>query len=171
MNRFRKFILGGAVLTLAAGPITVALVKAQDGTTGAAKRPFARGERMHGRLGGAPLISIALKHKSDLSLTTEQVAALEKIKEHYHSQVTPIHEQLMANEKEIVALMQQSPANLIEIKTKIQDGEKYRSELRYLRVEALENGKSVLSAAQQDQLKTLLHSRRGHFRGPRGQAS
>ena len=52
-------------------------------------------------------------------------------------------------------MAQQSPANLIQIKTKIQESEKYRSELRYLRIEALENGKSVLTAEQQDQLKTL----------------
>ena len=169
MNRFRKIILGSAVLALVAGPI--ALVKAQDSTTGPAKRPFARGARMHGGFAGAPLISIALRHKSDLNLTADQVANLEKIKENYQSQVTPLHQQLMANEKEIAGLMQQSPANLIQIKSKIQDGEKYRSELRYTRIEALENGKSVLTTAQQDQLKTLVRSRWGHHHGPQGQPS
>jgi Spy/CpxP family protein refolding chaperone len=166
MNRFGKFILGAAVLAMAAGP--VAMVSAQDGTTAPNKRPFARG--MHGGFAGAPLITIALRHKTDLNLSADQVANLEKIKEHYQSQVEPLQQQLMANEKEIAALTQQSPANLIQIKTKIQDGEKYRSELRYMRIEALENGKSVLTSAQQDQLKTLVRSRRGH--GPaQGQPS
>jgi len=148
MQRFRKIILGGAILALAAGPMTMALVNAQDSTTEPAKRPFARGARMHGGYAGAPLISIALKHKSELGLTEDQVANLEKVKQHYQSQVTPIHQQLMANEKEIAGLMEQSPANLIQIKTRIQDGEKYRSELRYMRIEALENGRSVLTAVQ-----------------------
>jgi hypothetical protein len=67
--------------------------------------------------------------------------------------------------------MQQSPANLIQIKSKIQEAEKYRSELRYLRVEALENGRSVLTSAQQDQLKTLVRSRHGHSHRPQGQSS
>ncbi|MGE5220339.1 MAG: Spy/CpxP family protein refolding chaperone [Chloroflexota bacterium] len=169
MNRFRKIILGGAVLALAAGPI--ALVKAQNSTTEPAKRPFARGERMHRGFATAPLISIALRHKTDLNLTADQVTNLEKIKDNYQSQVTPVRQQLVANEKEIAGLMQQSPADLIQIKSKIQDGEKYRSELRYMRIEALENGKSVLTAAQQDQLKTLVRSRWGHTRRPQGQPS
>jgi Spy/CpxP family protein refolding chaperone len=167
MNRFRMFILSAAVLALAAGPVT--MVGAQDSTTAPAKRPFARG--MHGGFVGAPLITIALKHKSELSLSADQVANLEKIKEHYQSQVAPLQQELMANEKEIATLTEQSPANLIQIKTKIQDGEKYRSELRYMRIEALENGKSVLTTAQQDQLKTLVRSRRGHFGAPQGQPS
>ncbi len=171
MNRIRRFILGGAVLALAAGPITVALVRAQDGSAGPAKRPFARGERIRSGFAGAPLISIALRHKDELSLTEDQVANLEKIKEQYQSQVAPMHQQLTANEKEIAALTQQSPANLIQIKIKIQESEKYRSELRYLRIEALENGKSILTTAQQDQLKPLLRSPRGHFRGPQEQPS
>lgn len=169
MNRFSKLVLGGAVLALAAGPLTVARVTAQDAAT--EKKPFARGERMHGGFAGAPLISIALRHKSELSLSADQVAELEKIKEHYQSQITPVREQLLANEKEIAALMQQSPADLIQVKAKIQEGEKYRSELRYLRVEALENGRSLLTAEQQDQLKALVHSRRGSFRGAHGQPS
>ena len=96
-----------------------------------------------------------------LSLTNDQVANLEKIKSHYQSQVTPLHEQVESIEKEIITLMQQTPANLIQIKSKIQEAEKYRSDLRYLRIEALENGRSVLSTQQQDQLKTLVRSRQG----------
>jgi Spy/CpxP family protein refolding chaperone len=169
MNSFRKFILGSAVLALAAGPIN--LLAAQDSTTGPAKRPFARGERMHGGFVGAPLISIALRHKSDLNLSADQVANLEKIKEHYQSQVTPLQQQLTANEKEIATLAQESPANLIQIKAKIQEGEKYRSDLRYLRIEALENGKAVLTPQQQEQLKTLVQSQHQRFRKQPSQPS
>ncbi len=48
---------------------------------------------------------------------------------------------------------------------------KVRSELRYQRIEALESGRSVLSSQQQDQLKTLVRSRRDQFRKPQGQPS
>jgi Spy/CpxP family protein refolding chaperone len=127
---------------------------------------------MRGGFGaGAPLISIALNHKSELNLTGDQVNNLEKIRTSFQSQVTPLHQQVSAIEKEIAGLMQQSPANLIQIKSKIQEAEKYRSELRYLRVEALENGKSVLSQQQRDQLKTLVQSQHERFRGQRGQRS
>ena len=171
MSQFRKIVLGGVALALAAVVVGhVPMVSGQDGAENR-KKHFSRGERMHRGFGGAPLISIALKHQSELNLTGDQVTNLEKIKNHYQSQVTPVLEQLTAIEKEIRALMQQSPADLIQIKDKIQEAEKYRSELRYLRVEALENGRSVLTPAQQEQLKTLLRSRRGHFRKPQGQAS
>ena len=82
-----------------------------------------------------------------------------------------IDQQMRSIEKEIASLMQQTPANLIQVKSKIQDAEKLRSELRYLRVEALENGKSVLSSQQRDQLKTLVRSQHEQFRGRRGQPS
>ena len=74
-------------------------------------------------------------------------------------------------EKEIATLTQQTPANLIQIKAKIQEAEKYRSELRYLRVEALENGRSVLTAQQHDQLKSLVRSTHDQFRKQPGQPS
>lgn len=172
MNNVRKLILVGVVSAFSAvALVNVPISMAQD-SSGPGKRPFARGERMHGGFaGGAPLISIALKHKSELNLSAEQVANLEKVRNHYQSQVTPLHQQLQVSEKEIASLMQQTPANLIQIKAKIQDTEKIRSELRYQRIEALENGRSVLTTQQQDQLKTLTRSRHGQFRKSKGQPS
>jgi Spy/CpxP family protein refolding chaperone len=171
MKKIPQFILGSAFAVLAAGALVTAPLAAGPETTQPTKRPFARGDRMVGRFGGAPLITIALNHKSELNLTTDQVAKLEQIKSHYQAQVTPLSQQLQTIDKDIAGLMQQTPANLIQVKAKIQETEKYRSELRYLRLEALENGRSVLSAQQQDQLKTLVRSRHGNFRGPQGQPS
>jgi Spy/CpxP family protein refolding chaperone len=168
MNRVGKLFIGGAAFALAAMiGVNVPLASAQDAT----KKPAMRGDRMMGGYVGAPLISIALKHKTELNLASDQVTNLEKIKSHYDSQVTPIHQQLTAIEKEIATLTQQSPANLIQLKAKIQESEKYRSDLRYLRVEALENGKAVLNAQQQDQLKTLVRSQHERFRKQSSQTS
>jgi Spy/CpxP family protein refolding chaperone len=163
MNKVTGFIFGAAALA------TIALVSApmaaapQGGASSGP--PVAHRAPMGGRFaGGAPLISIALKHKTELNLTSEQVANLEKIKSHYESQVTPLRQQVQTVEKEIASLSEQSPANLIQIKSKVQDAEKFRSELRYLQIEALENGKTVLTAQQRDQLKTLVSSRQQNFR-------
>ena len=165
MKEFRKLSLTGAAVAVAvllAG--NVPLVSGQGAAPEGSRGPGMRMRMMHGGMGGAPLITIALKHKSELNLTGEQTAHLEKIRDHYQSQMTPLHQQLAAIEKEVHSLSQQSPANLIGIKTKIQEGEKYRSELRYLRIEALENGKAVLTAEQQDKLKTLARARFEHLR-------
>jgi Spy/CpxP family protein refolding chaperone len=127
---------------------------------------------MHHRLGAeAPLISIALKHQTELKLTPDQVSTLEKVRTQYQNQTTPIQDQLRSIEAEIAGLLQETPANLIEVKLKIEQAEKLRSELRYLRVEALENGRAVLTPEQKDQLKNLVASMRHNFRKSQDQAS
>lgn len=170
MNKVRKFILSGAALVLAVGMTGAAMLSAQE-HEGPGQRPFARGDRMHFGFAGAPLISTALKHKIELNLAGDQVDNLEKIRSHFQVQIAPLQQQLATLEKEIAALTRQSPANLIQIKEKIEQAGKYRSEIRYLRIEALENGRSVLSAQQQDQLQSLARSRHEHFRKQHGQPS
>lgn len=117
--------------------------------------------------GGAPWISIALKHKSQLNLSNDQVANLEKISTNFQNQVTPLAQQLKAIEDEIRTILEATPANLVLARTKIDQAEKLRADLRYMRVESIENGKSVLTAAQRDQLKSVFASR--HHGGPRAQ--
>lgn len=169
MKEACKLILAGTVIALfAIGIFNIPAAVAQEGP---GKKPFVRGDRMLGGFTGAPLISIALNHKSELNLTSEQVANLERIRNHYQAQVTPLQQQVTGIEKDIAALTQQTPANLIQIKAKIQEAEKFRSELRYLRIEALENGRSVLTTQQQDQLKTLVRSRHDQTRKHQGQPS
>jgi Spy/CpxP family protein refolding chaperone len=159
MNKVTTLIFGGAALA------TVALVSAPMAAAPDGGRPFGHGARMRGGFaGGAPLISIALKHKSELNLGNDQVAKLEQIKSDYQTQVTPLHQQVRTIEKDIAELRQQSPADLIKIKSKIQEAEKYRSELRYLQYEAMDHGQTVLSVQQRDQLKSLLASRHENFR-------
>jgi len=170
MNKLTGFILGGAALATVA-LVSAPMAAAPDGR-GPGGRPFAhRGPMGSGFGGGAPLINIALQHKSELNLATDQVANLEKIKSHYESQVTPLRQQVQSIEKEIASLSQQSPANLIQIKSKLQEAEKVRTELRYLQLETMENGRSVLTAQQRDQLKTLVSSRHEGFRKMQKQPS
>ena len=118
MNRIKALIFGSAAFATVA-MVTAPMAAAPDGTRPGAK-PFAhRAHTRGGFAGGAPLITIALKHKSELNLSTDQVANLEKIKSHYQSQVTPLHQQAQALEKEIAGLTQQSPANLIELRARL----------------------------------------------------
>jgi Spy/CpxP family protein refolding chaperone len=169
----RKFqvIFGGAALALSMIS-TTSLPMAAYGQAGTGEPGTAK-PRMHRMLGvEAPWISIALKHQKELSLSSDQVANLEKIRTLYRDQSTPIQEQLRATESEITGVLQETPANLIQAKLKIEQAEKFRSQLRYLRAEALENGKSVLTAPQRDQLKSLFSAGHPGFKKPQqGQAS
>jgi Spy/CpxP family protein refolding chaperone len=171
MNKVQAFLFGSAVF--AASTLTVVSARTAayaDGPAGPA--PLAHGAPMRGMMGaGAPLISIALQHQTELGLTGDQVATLEKIRTQFQSQTTPARDQLRAIEGEIRGLLQQSPANLIQVKLKVAEAEKVRSDLRYQQIEAIENGKSVLNTQQQDQLKNLVTSMRQNFRAQHGQPS
>jgi Spy/CpxP family protein refolding chaperone len=170
MRKVRGFLLGGAVLALSMIPASLIPVaaygQANPGEPGTG-RP-----RMHRMFGvEAPWVSIALRHQKDLGLSPDQVATLEKIRNQYRDQSTPIQEQLRTTESDLAVSLQETPANLIQAKLKIEEVEKLRAQLRYLRVEALENGKSVLTAQQRDQLKNLVAARHPGFKKPQGQPS
>jgi Spy/CpxP family protein refolding chaperone len=168
----RKFyaIFGSAALALSMIS-TTSLTKLAYGQAGTGE-PGGGRPGMHRMLDvEAPWISIALRHQKELSLSSDQVANLEKIRTLFRDQSSPIQEQLRATESEIAGLLQETPANLIQAKLKIEQAEKLRSQLRYLRAEALENGKSVLTAQQRDQLKSLVSARHPGFKKPQGQAS
>ena len=151
MKKVRSFIVGSAILTVATGAVMSSPLATFAQNESAGKGGF------------------ALKHRTELNLSNEQVAGLEKIRTHYQDQSAPLQQQLRSIEGEISQLRQQSPANLIQIREKIEQSEKLRSELRYLREEALENGKSILTAAQKDQLKGLVSSEHRGFRKRHGQ--
>jgi Spy/CpxP family protein refolding chaperone len=165
---FASAVLGLATVSLAFRSMPLYADSQMSATDALSQRP-----RIHRRFGHeAPLISIALKYKSELKLSADQVTNLEQIRTNYQNQAKPIQEQLGGIENEIATLLQESPANLITVKAKIEDAEKLRSELRYLRIEALENGKSLLTAEQRDQLKNLLTAGHRAFRKPQqGQPS
>ena len=171
MKKVRSFIVGTAIFMVATGAVISSPLTTHGQNEPKGKGGFAHRAAPHRMFGGAPLISIALKHRTELNLSNEQGANLEKIRTHYHDQTAPIQKDLQGIEGEISDLRQQSPANLIQIKVKIEQAEKLRSELRYLREEALQNGKAILTAQQQDQLKTLLGSKGRGFRKPHGQPS
>jgi Spy/CpxP family protein refolding chaperone len=155
MNKHKQWIFGASLLGVTALAVPVFL-HADGGLQGhGGGRPGMH--RMFG--GGAPIVSLALRHKDELKLTPEQAANLEKIRTQYRDQMEPLGEQLRTVEEEISKLSQETPADLVQIKTKIQESEKLRSELRYQRLEALENGKSILTQQQRDQLKSLLAGR------------
>jgi Spy/CpxP family protein refolding chaperone len=167
MSKVKTWFLGGAALAAAAFAVPMLLH-----ADGAGHGRFGRGPGAHQMFrGGAPIVSLALKHQGELKLTPDQIANLEKTRSHYQSQVAPLHQQLRSVEEEIGNLLQETPANLVQVKLKTQESEKLRSELRYLRFEALENGKSILTAEQRDQLNSLVAARRGEHRSQRKQAS
>jgi Spy/CpxP family protein refolding chaperone len=121
----------------------------------------------------APWISLSLKHRADLNLTPDQVATLEQMRSDFGQQAAPIQSELRNVEGDIRRLLDESPADLDQVRVKIEQSEKLRSDLRYLRVEALDKAKAVLTAEQRDRLRDLVASNHRQHRRPQpqGQAS
>jgi Spy/CpxP family protein refolding chaperone len=167
MIKLKRSFFAAAAFALAASAAAALVYANAEGQGRMGRRPGMH--QMFGR--GAPIISLALKHKDELKLSPDQVANLEKTRTHYQDQIAPLQQQLKTVESDTFKLTQETPADLIQIKAKIQEGEKLRSELRYLRIEALENGRSILTAQQREQLKSLLTSRHEENHRQRKQAS
>src|SRR5438876_11697486 len=115
MNRIQTFLFGGAVLALSTFTVafsrTAVYADAQAGNSGT----FTQRPRMHRMFGAeAPLISIALKHQTELNLTRDQVATPQKIRTQYQSQTTPIVEQPRPVDGHIRTLLPQSHTNLVQ---------------------------------------------------------
>ncbi|HEY7164504.1 MAG TPA: hypothetical protein VIB79_08075 [Candidatus Binatia bacterium] len=163
MNRkLGTLVLAGTVAGLSAFSLAAMPMIGTANAQAPAEQPTNRKPGMHHFRGGFPLISIALRHQQELNLSSDQVANLEKIRSNFQAQAMPLAQQLREYEKQIRAATEQS--NLIQAQDLIKNSESLRSQLRYLRLEALANGKSVLSQQQQDQLKTLLTTMRQNFR-------
>jgi hypothetical protein len=80
MKKIRSFIVGTAILTVATGAVMSSPLATFAQNESPGKGGFAHRARMHRMSGaGAPLISIALKHRTELNLSNEQVAGLETI--------------------------------------------------------------------------------------------
>jgi len=172
-KKFQTFLLGSAAVALSAVSLAISPLannaNAQASGEGAATpRPG-----MHRQFGaGAPLISIALSHQSELGLSATQVSNLENIRTDFQNRTAPILQDLRSIESKLRELQQQNPVDLVQAKALIEQSEKRQAELRYQRLEALENGKAILTAQQQDQLKNLVDSMHQRSRKAQpGQAS
>lgn len=172
MDRLRATLWGNFVfifLMISVGP---SLAAAEERDERAGGGSFAQVQGRHWGMGPeAPWITIMLRHRSELSLTAEQVATLERLRSDFEQQVTPQQADLQNAEKEIARLLQEKPVDLAQVRAKIDEAERLRAEFRYLRIETLEKGKAVLTAEQKDKLENLTFSGHGWFRRPRGEAS
>ena len=172
-KRFQTFFFGGTALALSAVSLVIWPLATNANAQASWEGDATRRPGMHRQFGeGAPLISIALTHQSELGLSATQVSNLENIRTDFQNRTAPILQDLRSIESKLREVQQQKPVDLVQAKALIEQSEKRQAELRYQRLEALENGKAILTAQQQDQLKNLVDSMHQRFRKPQpGQAS
>jgi hypothetical protein len=103
-----------------------------------------------------PLISIILSHRAELGLSAAQVEALERLRTEYQKEAIRAEADVRIAETDLRALLAAEPVDVARVEARIREIEKRRADLRIARVRAIEQGRSQLTTAQRETLRTLL---------------
>jgi Spy/CpxP family protein refolding chaperone len=105
-----------------------------------------------------PWLTIMLHHRSELGLTPEQVSRLETLRGEFARDAIRRDADIRIAEMDLVALLDQEPADLAKVEAKVRELAQLRAELRIARLRAIEQGKTLLTAEQRTRLQGLLGS-------------
>ncbi len=110
--------------------------------------------RMMGRSHTAerPLISLALEHKDQLGLTSDQVKALEALRTEFQKEAIRRSADLQIAEMDLAELLGDEPVDLTKVEAKRRQVEGLRTDIRLSRIKTLEKGEAVLTLEQRKKL-------------------
>lgn len=103
-----------------------------------------------------PLITIMLRNGHELGLSSEQVQTLESLRDEYQREAIRYDADIRIAEMDLQRLMRTDIVDLALVKAKLQEIEHLKTELRFKRFHAIEQGKALLSPEQQAKLQALL---------------
>ena len=127
--------------------------------------PMGRTGRTMGDPADRPLITIMLHHRSELGLNPEQVGRLEALRGEFAREAIRRDADIRIAELDLVALLDQEPADLAKVEAKVREVAQLRAELRIARLRTIEQGKTLLTPEQRTRLQTMLSSGMHHGSG------
>ncbi len=95
-----------------------------------------------------PLITLMLWHARDLSLTPEQVLALEALRSDFQRTADLQTAELQRIELELQGLLSREQIDIVSVEARIRRIEALRTELRFGRIKTVEKGKAILTPEQ-----------------------
>ena len=110
------------------------------------------GERVFER----PLITMMLRNRHQLGLSSEQVRDLEDLRDGYQREAIRYEADIRFAEVELQSFLKADAVDLEQVKVKLQEIEHVKTELRLARIRAIEQGKALLSSEQHEKLQSLL---------------
>lgn len=110
------------------------------------------GERVFER----PLITMMLRNRHQLGLSSEQVRDLEDLRDGYQREAIRYQADIRVAEVELQSLLRAAAVDVEQVKVKLQEIEHVKTELRLARIRAIEQGKALLSSEQHEKLQSLL---------------
>lgn len=103
-----------------------------------------------------PLITLMLWHARDLSLTPEQVRALETLRADFQRTADLQTAELQRIEVELQGLLSRGQIDLAQVEARIRKTEALRTDLRLGRIKTIEKAKATLTPEQWRRLLPLL---------------
>ncbi len=103
-----------------------------------------------------PLITLMLWHARDLSLTTEQVRALEALRGDFQKAADLQTAELQRIELELQGLLSREQIDMSQVETRIRKIEALRTDLRLGRIKTVEKGKTILTPEQWRKVQPLI---------------
>jgi Spy/CpxP family protein refolding chaperone len=103
-----------------------------------------------------PLITMMLRNRQELGLSSEQVQDLENLRDGYQREAIRYQADIRIAEVELQSLLKADAVDLERVKVKLQEIEHLTTELRLARIRAIGQGKALLSSEQHEKLQALL---------------
>ena len=100
-------------------------------------------------------ISLMLRNRERLGLTSEQVKHLEELRNDFAKESIRSEANLRIAELDLTSLLEAQPVDMTRVEAKIRDIERIRADLRIARVRSIEKGKAQLSTEQRRKLQEL----------------
>jgi Spy/CpxP family protein refolding chaperone len=104
-------------------------------------------------------ITLMLYHADELGLSDEQRKQLDDIRVRYSKDIIRQHADSKIAEIDLEALLREPEANLSQIKEALQKVESAKTQIKYLRIEALFEARKVLTGEQRSSLRKLMEMR------------
>lgn len=118
--------------------------------------------RHGGWYGQRPLISIALRHRQELGLTSAQVQGLDKLRTDFQRDAIRRTADRRLAELDLRTLLRPDPTDptkavdMAKVDAKVHEIERLRADLQISRIRAIEQGKALLTPDQRSKLAALL---------------
>jgi Spy/CpxP family protein refolding chaperone len=101
-------------------------------------------------------VSLILYHADELELSDEQREQLDDMRRKYSKDIIRLSADSKIAEIDLEALLKEPEANLQQVKEALKKVESAKTEIRYLRIEALFEARKILTSEQRSSLKKLM---------------
>lgn len=132
-------------------------------------------DRFRERFGGSreqpderPLISMMLDRREELSLSSDQVKNLERLRTAFEREAVKKQADLRVAELDLSEILKAESVDVKNAEAKVREVERLRADIRVARIRTIEQAKAVLSPEQRDKLRAMTSGNRAS-RKPEGE--